>query len=80
MLVRRLRWLSIVLLILSEVAFSQTSSTSLQGTVTDSGGAAIPDASVPQRPAVRRWRSAPRPYAGSFEPRGKREVEPEERR
>lgn len=46
MVVRRLRWLSILLLVFSGVVFSQTSSTSLQGTVTDSGGAAIAGASV----------------------------------
>ena len=46
MVVRRLRWLSILLLVFSGLAFSQTSSTSLQGTVTDSGGAAIAGASV----------------------------------
>ena len=46
MVVRCLRWLSILLLVFPGVVFSQTSSTSLQGTVTDSGGAAIAGASI----------------------------------
>ncbi len=44
--VKSLRWFSILLLAFSEVAFSQTSSTSLQGTVTDPSGSAIAGASV----------------------------------
>ena len=46
MLVRRLRFLSILLLVFSGVALSQTSSTSLQGTVTDPSGSAIEGAAV----------------------------------
>src|SRR5215471_6899702 len=46
MLVRRLRCLSILLLAFSGAVFSQTSSSSLQGTVTDPSGSAIEGASV----------------------------------
>src|SRR5215471_1977227 len=46
MLVRRLRCLSILLLAFSRLVFTQTSSTSLQGTVTDPSGSAIQGASV----------------------------------
>ena len=46
MLVRRLRFHSILLLVFSGVALSQTSSTSLQGTVTDPSGSAIEGAAV----------------------------------
>src|SRR5689334_10234985 len=44
--VKCLRWLSILLLAFSGVVFSQTSSTSLQGTVTDPAGSAVAGASV----------------------------------
>lgn len=44
--VKRLRWLSISLLLFSRVVFPQASSTSLQGTITDPSGSALPGASV----------------------------------